>query len=81
MYELLYKFQYSTHSEKDELISMHSEKHLIEEQNITEGNFLVFSDEPLPEKVVYTQVPQDELNQYKKRITDLELTIAEMMTF
>lgn len=39
-----FKFQYKTVDERNEIISENNDKFLIEEQNLFEGNFLVFSD-------------------------------------
>lgn len=39
-----YKYEYKTAVERDALIQEHSDLVLVEEQNITEGNFLVFVD-------------------------------------
>lgn len=39
-----YKFQYTTDEEKTTILNNNKDKILIEEQNITEGNFLIFSD-------------------------------------
>lgn len=36
--------QYDTDTERSDLIAEHSGLYLIEERNITEGNFLVFTD-------------------------------------
>ena len=38
------KFQYTDQSDRQAKIDANSGKILIEEQNITEGNFLIFSD-------------------------------------
>jgi hypothetical protein len=40
-----YKFQYKTEEEKQIIIKENSSKYLVEYQNITEGNFLIFSDQ------------------------------------
>jgi len=39
-----YKFKYENKEERDSIIKEHSNLILIEEQNITEGNFLIFTD-------------------------------------
>lgn len=39
-----YKFEFRDEESKSQLITEHSDKMLIEEQNITEGNFLIFED-------------------------------------
>ena len=39
-----YKFEYKDIEERESIISEHSDLLLYEEQNITEGNFLIFMD-------------------------------------
>lgn len=39
-----YKFEYKTDDEKNNILNQNKDKILIEIQNITEGNFLIFSD-------------------------------------
>ena len=39
-----FKFQYKNETDRNEIIEKNSDKYLIEEQNLFEGNFLVFSD-------------------------------------
>lgn len=39
-----YKFQYQNDTDRINIINQNKDKILIEEQNITEGNFLIFSD-------------------------------------
>lgn len=43
---MLYKKEYVTPEERQALIDQNKDKTLIEEQNILEGNFLIFSDIP-----------------------------------
>lgn len=46
-----YKRQYETKVDRDRIVSENSELRLIEEQNLLDGNFLVFTDEPEPPAV------------------------------
>lgn len=41
---MISKYQYSNDTERTTILNSHKDKILIEEQNITEGNFLIFSD-------------------------------------
>lgn len=41
---MTYKYEYKTDDERTNVISQNKDKTLIEEQNIIEGNFLIFSD-------------------------------------
>jgi hypothetical protein len=44
-----YKYKYKDTTEREAILDGHKELFLIEEQNITEGNFLIFSDiQPSP---------------------------------
>jgi thiamine monophosphate synthase len=64
---LLKKVGYTTEAERMEIIQANKSLYLIEEQNITEGNFLIFSDvdETTPTKIVYVQVREKEINDLK----------------
>lgn len=41
---MIYKYQFQNETEKQNIIKTNKNKILIEEDNITEGNFLIFSD-------------------------------------
>lgn len=57
---ILFKIQYTNQTDRQTIIEANVDKILIEEQNITEGNFLIFSDTPrLEEQVV--QLKEDNL--------------------
>lgn len=75
-----HKIQYHNAKDREEIINNNKDKHLVEEQNITEGNFLIFSEEPPTKEIIYVEVPEGELKSYENRIIDLELTIAEMLS-
>lgn len=51
---MTYKFQYSDAGDRQSIIDANNDKILVEEQNLFEGNFLVFSDAPLPIQIIYT---------------------------
>lgn len=57
---MIIKVQYQDQTERQTIIDANSDKYLIEEQNITEGNFLIFSDTPRLEDEVQ-QLKQDNL--------------------
>lgn len=75
---MLYKYQYQDTQEREGLISTHANLFLTEEQNITEGNFLVFSDvllgEPTPVEVQLAELKEDNLI-----LIDIMLTTYEDM--
>lgn len=50
------KHEYIDFSSRDLIIGENSNLYLIEEQNITEGNFLIFSDTLIPEERPETEV-------------------------
>lgn len=55
------KLEYKDLAERERLIAEHSTLFIIEEQNITEGNFLIFSETPMEPPRVYVSVPLEEL--------------------
>lgn len=60
-----FTYQYTNEEERSRVLDQNSHLILIEEQNITEGSFLIFSDVPLPEPIVYVTVPQEEFESLK----------------
>jgi hypothetical protein len=61
-----YKFEYKDTEERESIISEHSDLSLFEEQNITEGNFLIFVDTD-----TYNQMLE------KQELANRTLTISE----
>ncbi len=47
---MFYKYQYENEIDRAAIIDSNQDKYLIEEQNLFEGNFLLFSDVLLPEE-------------------------------
>lgn len=46
------KVQYNTDTDRQNVLDANKDKFLIEEQNITEGNFLIFTDEkPITQEI------------------------------
>lgn len=71
---MTYKFQYNTPEERQSIIDAHADLIRIEEDNITEGNFLIFSDTKRTENII-----KDELDNQltiMEAIADLYETIA-----
>ena len=69
-------YEYHTEQERQDIINQNLDLFLIEERNITEGNFLVFSD-TLPEKeIVYINVPKDEIDSMKQAIAELTIILG-----
>lgn len=53
---MLIKIQYANESERNRIIELNLDKFLVEEQNIVEGNFFIFSDvKPLENQVADLQ--------------------------
>lgn len=67
-----YIFQHKTEEERLALLVAHKDKFLIAVKNITEGNFLIFSDYPK-----YTT--DQELLAQKEKIFGLEIQNSELM--
>lgn len=72
------KIQYHSQQERENIINEHSSLILLEEQNISEGNFLIFSDSPIERETIYTNVPQSEIEAMKQSIAELTLLIATL---
>lgn len=49
---MLFKVQYSNQINRQTVLDANADKILIEEQNITEGNFLIFTDTPRLEEQI-----------------------------
>jgi hypothetical protein len=61
---MLFKFQYSDEADRQVKLNANLDKYLIEEQNITDGNFLIFSDTPTLEiKVIQQEEKQGALEE------------------
>ncbi|MEK4273139.1 hypothetical protein [Paenibacillus sp. FSL R7-0026] len=88
-----YKYEYKTPEDREKLLNENSTLILIEEQNISDGNFLIFADEP---DIIrnYVTVPEEEFegikqesvllkaqsNALSERADFVEDVIAEMAT-
>lgn len=71
-----YRFQYIDQEERQGLINSNSNLFLIEEQNITEGKFLVFSDEIPSAKVIYAEVPKEDFESIQTDLSEVAGTTA-----
>lgn len=72
------KIEYHTDEEKVTILNENKHLLLIEHHNLTEGNFLIFSDAELRPPIVYVTVPEEEFENIREQNTDLMLAIAEM---
>lgn len=66
-----YKHQYTSEVEREELLLGNADKRLIEEQNISDGNFLIFTDEP------YAPDVNQRVSTLEQDKSILELALAE----
>ena len=77
------RVQYHDEAERETLLQEHPQTlYFVGEENLFEGNFLIFSDtldtnEP---RIVYTQVNAEEYNDLKTGTADLELALTELLT-
>lgn len=78
---MLIRIEYTDSNSRDNIISQNADKILVEEQNITEGNFLIFSDIPLNEKVVYKDVSESEFEQLKLENEATKQALAELTVY
>jgi hypothetical protein len=74
---LITKIQYTTEEERQSIMNSNSGLILVETQNLFEGNFLVFSDTPPEEKIVYTNVPQVEFDSLQQQNAQIILALVE----
>ncbi|MGE7129566.1 hypothetical protein [Lysinibacillus xylanilyticus] len=84
---MTYEIQYHSQEERQYIIETNKSLFLIGERNVTEGNFLIFSDERPKPPVVMVTVPkeefdaikntQKELDAVKEENKELKLAIAE----
>lgn len=74
-----YTFRYNNEIEKEEIMNINTDKILIEEQNISEGNYLIFSDNPSEDskRVINIIVPEHELIDLKNRTSEVESVIFD----
>ncbi|BDH62301.1 hypothetical protein MTP04_24310 [Lysinibacillus sp. PLM2] len=77
------RIQYVSQEDRDSIIAQHSDKILLAEENLIDGNYLIFGDEPRPVQKVYTQVDEEEFNKIqfenevnKQAIAELTLLIS-----
>lgn len=78
-----YIFNYNNDEERQGIILSNSDKFLIEEQNITEGNFLIFTDvKPIEQELMELQqkikLLEAQNNANSERADFTEEVIAEM---
>ncbi|AQS06151.1 hypothetical protein [Clostridium beijerinckii] len=57
-----YKYEYKSLEERESLITTHSNLFLVEEQNITDGNFLIFVDEETKNQLLVQQTIRGRVN-------------------
>lgn len=65
-----YVFQYKTQDEREKLLKEHIDKTVIMESNISDGNFITFSDAPLEDvkEIIYTTLPLVEFEDIKNQL-------------
>lgn len=70
-----YKFEYKSQDERQNILNQNTDKFLIEEQNIAEGNFLIFSDVQPSLPKVQIIVKEDNLNSIQTQIANMQEAI------
>lgn len=73
------KVQYKTQTEKEMALIENQSLLLVEEQNITDGNFLIFSDTAPTHKTIYTNIPQEEIETLKNNQTLMQKAIDDLL--
>lgn len=68
---MIFIYQYDTEEEREQLMNANSDKRLIEQRNITEGNFLIFTDQ------LSEQSLQEQLRELQTVVADLISLLLE----
>lgn len=76
---MIYKYEYKDNDERQALIEKNKTLFLIEEQNITEGNFLVFCDTQPVQQQVQVIVKEDDLEELKQKQTLMQKAIDDLI--
>lgn len=77
---MIYRFQYTTPEERDELIVFHSDKYYIGEDNLIDGRFINFSDNlSIDRPIPIIQISEAEYQRTNDRIELLELAFNELI--
>lgn len=80
-----FEYQYSNVAERQSLIDQHSDEYLIEERNVSEGNFLVFTDVK-PTELLLAELQQSaqttslKLNALDEKSEIIEGAVVELAT-
>lgn len=75
-----FKYEYFNDEDRQSIIVKNSDKYIIEEQNITEGNFLIFTDvKPIEIEVKELKVDINEIALTSAFMLEDSMTIAEMV--
>lgn len=76
-----YKTKYCNNEERETIISENTDKYLVREENISEGNFLVFSDAPIEKSMIFIngteEIAQLE-NQIAETFVDLDYRLSNI---
>ncbi|OES45799.1 hypothetical protein [Domibacillus iocasae] len=68
---MLYTIEYKSINDREQVKAQNGHLLLIEERNISEGNFLIFSDAELQRDIVYTTVPSQEIESLMSSNTEV----------
>lgn len=74
-----FTFEYKTIEQREMIINDNKNLVLIEEQNLLNGNFLIFSDTIPTEEVIYINVPKKDLDELESRTTSVEDMLLQLM--
>lgn len=73
-----YKIQFESQQDRETIIAENSNKVLVEEQYLFEGNFLIFSDTPRPVTSIEKPVENSDLQELQKQILVVMDALATM---
>ncbi|AZS14246.1 hypothetical protein [Paenibacillus lutimineralis] len=71
------KFEYKTLQEREALMKEHADWYFVEEHNLIDGNFLIFTD-TIEEPLTYISIPKAEYYAMKQSDIEIKQAIAEL---
>lgn len=76
---MIYKYEYNKDdlNERQNIVNQNADKYLILEENITEGNFLTFSDVQPPQPEIQILIKEVDLKTLQDKNITLETQLAQ----
>lgn len=71
-------YEYKDQAERERILAENVGKFLVEERNIIDGNFLVFTGELPTPTVVYVTIPKEEYDALSSETAALNLAVIDL---